>query len=204
MSTFFQIVKALVIGILICVSIIFFLILIFIIDLSDLGFFIENLEKRQQIMLKDPVKSVQDSMITLRKICESVESEEPITNCLTIGKENILLFRGKQLGKLDTVSIQNEGFKGLKKGDREELLSLVKFLNRNYISGVYHDRSIGFWLYPYRSHPKFNDIDVIRTIYVWSNPGDTLKPAFTYYFSVLDRKERMVLVSHNDVGYRRF
>lgn len=155
-------------------------------------------------MLRDPVKSVQDSMITLRKICESVESEEPITNCLTIGKENILLFRGKQLGKLDTVSIQNEGFKGLKKGDTEELLSLVKFLNRNYISSVYHDRSIGFWLYPYRSHPKFNDIDVIRTIYVWSNPSDTLKPAFTYYLSVLDRKEQMVLVSHNDVGYRRF
>ncbi|GAB4030530.1 hypothetical protein GCM10028809_23830 [Spirosoma gilvum] len=142
-------------------------------------------------------------MLLLRKLCESVEPKE-FTNCYIKKLDSTLLFRRKNLGKIDSISILNEGFKGMESAEIAKLLSTLKFLNRNGISGIYHDTSIGFWLYIYKQDYRFNDIHSIRNIYIWNSHNDTLRSAFTYYFKILDRKEHMVLVGDNDVRYKQF
>lgn len=164
--------------------------------------------ERQKIQFSDSVRSVQDSMRTLQQICQSVESGEPgsIMNCVVLQSDRILHFKGEAIGKLDSVSVSNEAFKDMRKEDASKLLSLVKFLNRNFISGLYHDRSLGagYWLYSYRKDVHRSGITGIRSLYVLNESKDTLNPAFKYYFTILDRKENLLLLAHNDVPYMYF
>lgn len=159
--------------------------------------------ERQQIRFTDSVQSVQDSMRILRQICESVEPEKFI-NCYTNSLDSVLHFKGESIGKIDSVSVSNEAFKDMSREDVIKLLSVVKFLNRNFIAGIIHDTSVGFWLYSYRDDVHHSGITGIRNLFIWNESKDTLNPAFTHYFTILDRKERLLLLSHNNVRYKQF
>lgn len=164
--------------------------------------------ERQEIRFTNSVQSVQDSMRTLQKICQSVEPVEAgsVMNCVVLQSDSVLYFKGKAIGKLDSVSVSNEAFRSIPTEDATKLLSLLKFLNRNFVAGLYHDRSMGpgFWLYSYRKDENYNAITGIRSLYLLDEPKDTLNPAFKYYFTILDRKEKLLLLAQNDVRYKQF
>lgn len=160
-------------------------------------------EERQKIMLTDPVKSVQDSMLVLQRICESVEPIKFI-NCAFLEYNSTLMFNTKSLGKFDSVTIFNEGFIGMKRDDAQKVLSIMRFLRRNFISGVWHETTMGCWFFSYRHDKYYSSYTQTRQLYIWTTPQDTLNPVFTYYNEILDRKEHMVLVKSNNVRYRKF
>lgn len=161
------------------------------------------LDDRQRLVFKDSPKSVQDSMLVLRRICESVEPVE-FMNCYVVKRNGLFIFNGEHLGNIDTVSVANKGFKGMKAADITQLLSCLKFLNRNDISGVVHDTSVSYWQYGYKEESRYNDRHSVRKIFIWSTPKDTLSASFSHYFKILDQKEQMVLISLKDVEYRKF
>ncbi|MFD2936024.1 hypothetical protein [Spirosoma flavum] len=158
-------------------------------------------ENRQHLLLKDPAKSVQDSMILWRKICESVEAKT-FMNCYVRASDSTLQFNGESIGKIDSVSVSNKAFQNMEKDDVVKLLSLIKFLKRNSITGVFHDTSIGFWLYVYKDDIYYSTTQGVRNIYIWDTPKDTLEPAFVHFFKIFDRKDRMVLVGLNDLQHK--
>lgn len=182
----------------------------FLLGISSIAFFLifkfiwqQSPIERQKLTFREPAKSIQDSLLALRQICESVEAKE-FMNCYVRSRDSVLTFKGNTAGKIDTVSTNNKAFHGIKKEEILKLLSILKFLNRNFIAGTYHDTSIGFWLYIYRQDGHYNTTTTIRNIYIWNNPQDTLTSSFKNYLKILDRKENMVLVGHNYVPYKRF
>lgn len=154
---------------------------------------------KRQFVFKDPAKAVQDSMKLLQTICESVD-KEGFFNCYVRSWDSTLVFKGQVLGKINHVSASNPAFKNMERRDVIRLLSVIKFLNRNLVSGVVHDTSIGYWLYPYGSNLDYENIKFIRNIYIWEQPKEISSPSFKYHFTVIDRKENMILVAHNDFG----
>ena len=157
---------------------------------------------KKKIVLKESVKVVQDSMKVLRSICEDYEADN-FMNCIVNPVDSILVFNTVSLGKVDSVSASNKEFKNMKKKNAVRLLSIMKFLNNNLISGVYHDVSIGFWLYPYGEGKDYNNIKYNRVLYCWDIPKDTLSSSFIYYFKILDREHNIVLLSSNDVPFKK-
>ena len=158
---------------------------------------------RQKMAFTDSAESVQDSMLLLRQICASIEPIK-FTNCIVHDYDSTLVLNRKNLGKLDSMSTANTGFVGMNKGNARHILSIMKFLRRNRISGTYHDVGLGFWFYSYKDDPNYSRYTQTRQIYIWYVPADTLSPVFQYYTKILDRKKRMVLVGLNDVPYRKF
>ncbi|GAB3809990.1 hypothetical protein GCM10028819_52820 [Spirosoma humi] len=142
-------------------------------------------------------------MVLFRQICEDIEPNEFI-NCFIVNRDNTLIFKNKNLGKIDSLSIHNEGLKDIKPTIILKLLSLIKFLNRNYISGIYHDTVLRYWFFSYRQDDKYSARHLVREIYIWDDPKDTLSPVLNYYFKIFDRKERMLLVGYKDVPYKQF
>ncbi|GAB3966160.1 hypothetical protein GCM10028806_06240 [Spirosoma terrae] len=162
--------------------------------------------ERQQIRFVDSAQAMEDSIRTLRQICQNIETIKApqFMNCVVQPWDSIMYFRGESVGRFDTLTFANPAFKDMKKGEVRRLLLLLSFLNRNFVSGVYHDTSIDFWLYTYRPDPYYSSFTQVRSLYLCDNRADTLKPAFKHYFTILDRKKKMLLLARNNVQYQRF
>lgn len=163
---------------------------------------------QSQIVLKDPVQSVQDSMRVLRQWCEAI-NPNVFLSCY-VRKDSIFHFKVNKdivlrspydIGRIDTVSLQNPGFVNLPKAKVARLLKVIKFLNRNQIGGIVHDTSTESWWYPYPLDGP-NDIQGARQLFLVASAEDTLKPAFTYYFKIVDRRTQLILTRLNDVRPR--
>lgn len=167
---------------------------------------------KSRIVFMDSATAVRDSMMVLRKLCESTEARD-FLSCNVRWRDSTLIFSvpltrhveslSENLGRIDTITAANKGFIYMQKKDVVRLLSVVRFLNRNLIAGIKHDTSTGFWYYPY-GNDEYQDILGIRHLYIYETPKDTLSPRFTYYMTIKDRKEHMVLIGHKDVPYRAF
>lgn len=159
---------------------------------------------KSEIVFKDPVKAVQDSMRVLRQLCGSIDEKTFLTFCVTADSTlyfdvyKVLILESNNLGRIDTVSTANKGFADLETGKAVRLLSLLKFLNRNLIGGIVHDTSTGYWWYPY-GIDNYNSFQWVRHLHLCDTPGDTLKPSFKYYFNIIDRKEKVLLTGLNSV-----
>ncbi|WP_080056987.1 hypothetical protein [Spirosoma aerolatum] len=164
---------------------------------------------QSQIVLNDPVQSVQDSMRVLRRVCEAI-NPTIFLSCY-VRQDSIFHFKVDKattlrshynIGKIDTVSLLNPGFVNLPKAKVARLLSVIKFLNRNRIGGIVHDTSTESWWYPYQL-ANLNDIQGTRYLFLVESAEDTLKPAFTYYYNIVDRRSKLILTSSNDVRPRK-
>lgn len=160
---------------------------------------------QSQIVLKDPVQSVQDSMRVLRQLCEAI-NPNIFLSCY-VRPDSVFHFKVDKvtmlsshydIGRIDTVSLLNPGFVNLPKAKAAQLLSVIKFLNRNRIGGIVHDTSTESWWYPYQLDNR-NDIQGKRHLFLVESAKDTLKPAFTYYYKIIDRKSQLILTSYKDV-----
>lgn len=164
---------------------------------------------KSEIVFKDPVKAVQDSMRVLRQLCGSIDENAFLTfnvmpdSNLYFNVYQVIILESNNLGRIDTVSTANKGFADLETGKVVRLLSLLKFLNRNLINGIVHDPSTGYWWYPYGTD-KYGSIHWLRHLYLCDTPADTLKPSFKYYFNIIDRKGKVLLAGFNNVYYREF
>ncbi len=149
-------------------------------------------------------------MEVLRQLCESIDTSQ-FLSCHVNRRDSTLFFSvlvtrnleslTENLGRIDTITAANPGFRYMKKEDIVRLLSVVRFLNRNLISGIVHDTSIGgYWQYPY-GMDDYDDKNErwSRHLHLYENAQDTLKPFFKSYFTILDRKEHLVLTSHKEV-----
>lgn len=164
---------------------------------------------KSEITFKDPVVAVQDSMLALRHIMATVSSNQ-IVGCYVRRQDSTLVFFSPKMdsaehtfrtwGHIDTVTAANAGLRFVPPADRARLISLLRYLNRNLISGIRHDTSIGFWLYEYGVTSEDNDV-WRRDLLVYDIPADTLHPAFHYYLKPHDRKQRIILVGHNRVPF---
>lgn len=178
---------------------------IFLLVIIAIYFWIRPSIYKRQIVFEDSAKSVQDSMIVLQKICESVNDKDFI-NCIIIpiDGDTTFTFNTVSLGSFKSVSPSDTAFKNMERADAVKLLSIMTFLSRNHITGIYHDTAIGLWVYPYGTDFYDRNINYIRNLYIWNEPKDTLSPSFEYYYKILDRKENIVLLAPNDVRYREF
>ncbi|MBN8823582.1 MULTISPECIES: hypothetical protein [unclassified Spirosoma] len=164
---------------------------------------------QSQIALNDPVQSVQDSMRVLRQWCEAI-NPTIFLSCY-VRQDSIFHFKVDKstmlrshynIGKIDTVSLLNPGFVNLPKAKVARLLSVIKFLNRNRIGGIVHDTSTESWWYPYQlDNPT--DSEGTRHLFLVESAEDTLKPAFTYYYKIIDRRSQLILTKFNDVRPRK-
>ncbi|QHV95677.1 hypothetical protein [Spirosoma endbachense] len=161
-----------------------------------------------QIVLKDPIQSVQDSMRVLRQWCEAINPNIFIS-CY-VRQDSVFHFKVNKatllvshynIGRIDTVSLLNPGFVNLPKAKVARLLRVIKFLNRNQIGGIVHDTSTESWWYPYQLD-NHNDVQGIRHLFLVESAEDTLKPTFTYYYKIVDRRSQLILTRSNDVRPR--
>ncbi|WP_460972699.1 hypothetical protein [Spirosoma migulaei] len=164
---------------------------------------------QSQIVLKDPVQSVQDSMRVLRHLCEAI-NPTIFLSCY-VRQDSVFHFKVDKatmlgshynIGRIDTVSLRNPGFVSLPKARVARLLGVIKFLNRNRIGGIVHDTSTESWWYPYQLD-NHNDIQGTRYLFLVESVEDTLKPAFTYYYKIVDRRSQLILTRYNDVRPRK-
>lgn len=151
---------------------------------------------KSRIVISGSVKSVQDSMLVLRHFCEGLEPMF-FFSCHIMPIDSALFFDGNILGKITSLSPSDKAFTRLREKNARRVLAVLKFLHRNRISGVYHDVSRGnYWLYPYGEDMNYLGNGYIRSLYIWNSPNDTLTPQFKRNFTIIDRRENMVLVSH--------
>lgn len=164
---------------------------------------------KSEITFKDPVIAVQDSMLALRHIMATVDSNR-LVGCYVRRQDSTLVFFSPKMdsaehtfktwGHIDTVTAANAGLRFVPPADRARFIGLLRFLNRNLISGIRHDTSIGFWLYEYGT--AIGDDDFWRRdLLIYDTSADTLHPAFRYYLKPHDRKQRIILVGHNRVPF---
>src|SRR4051812_22138223 len=103
---------------------------------------------KSQIILKDPIEEVQDSMKVLRQLCESISGKVFLT--CHVRPDSVLSFNvdttktfstPSYLGRINTVSVANQGFINMEKSKAARLLVVLRFLNRDLIGGIVHDTS---------------------------------------------------------------
>lgn len=173
---------------------------VFLLLALGLYLFIRPPAYKRHLILKDPARAVQDSMIVLRQLCEVVNSKS-FMNCVITVKDgdSTLLFNTIPLGPLNAISSSNKAFGYLTKEEVVRLLSIMKFLNRNLIAGLVHDTYADVWLYPYGQHFYDRNIEYVRSLYIVEKPRDTLNTSFKFFYHVIDRKEKIALVGFNNV-----
>jgi hypothetical protein len=153
--------------------------------------------ERQKIQFIDPIQSVQDSMQILIQICDTIRTEPNGFMSLVVRpNDGVLYYSGESVGKLDSVTASNEAFKKMRTAHANRLLLVVKFLNLNFINGIRYEGTVGCWLYAYRSDVSYSDRYGIRSLYLLKRPGDVPQRSLKQYWTILDRKGRILLLSH--------
>jgi hypothetical protein len=147
-------------------------------------------------------------MRLLRQLCEAINSNM-FLSCY-VRQDSVFHFKVDKasmlgshynIGRIDTVSRFNPGFVNLPKATAAQLLRVIKFLNRNHIGGIIHDTSTESWWYPYQLG-NHNGIHATQHLFLVESAEDTLKPTFTYYYKIVDRRSQLILTSYNDVRPR--
>ncbi len=154
--------------------------------------------EREKIVFYNDYNSVQDSIILLGKLFDP-KGEKLYLNSYVISLDSILIMSGMKFGKIDSVTTNNRCFTGIESRKAMRVISLIKYSLKNYISGMYPGGGTGEWTYVYRSDVNFSDFEGLRSLFIVNNPYDTLKPTFNYYYNILDRKGKIILISRNRV-----
>lgn len=144
--------------------------------------------------------------LALHYILATADSNR-FVSCYVSSQDSTLLFINPQMnavettygrcGRTDTVTTANAGLRFVPSTDRARFIRLLRFLNRNLISSIWYDMSIGFWLYGYGVTRQDDYYEQHRDLLIYDTPADTLRPAVRYVLKPHDKKQRMVLVSHN-------
>lgn len=93
--------------------------LLLLVVLSGLGYglyqYYQPPLERQQIRFVDSAQSMEDSMRTLRQICQNIETIKApeFMNCYVRTSDSVMSLEGKQIGRFDTLTFANSAFKDM-------------------------------------------------------------------------------------------
>lgn len=114
-------------------------------------------------------------------------------------QDDVFYINGDREGKMGSFKIDTvKAILPFSIAEKKEFLSLAKYLQQNFLTSGYFDRSINLWVFEYRetSDVDFNDS---RTITILDNNEDAvLEPLF----HILDRKNKICLVVPKEAKIR--
>lgn len=168
--------------------ILFFLVILF----SCCG----NRVERNTLVFDDKVENVQDSISRLMYFLNNFPiNEEGFNTHYVVKNEKIYINQG----------FQNEQFNDLNKflsdytvSQKNEFISLVKYLYKNHINSGYFDRGLNIWVFTYRHFDEagFNDVRDIVLL------NREIPENIRAEFNVLDKKGSLYLIVPKEASIR--
>lgn len=153
-----------------------------------------NLQKvdRNNIKFKDPVETVEGKLKVMNNLLDKILPVNGEMQNYFFDSDSNLYVNSQSLGQVASLSIGKvKMFQNFSINEQEEFISILLFLNRNYLSSVFLDKSCKCYLYGYHQvdDPSFKDD---RLIYL--NESNRNYKTILIGREIMDKKGNLVLV----------
>lgn len=152
---------------------------------------------RNKIVFNDSAEAVQDSLILMIKLLDKLPKEQMVNyfidddGYLFINNSKKILYTH---APTDLVLRKDFVFSKFSESEIVSFFHLIDYLNKNHISDVHFEGSIGQFLFTYRENKKEVTVDNLRDILIVSDEF-LLDNKFQKYYQVLDKKNLIKLIA---------
>jgi len=146
--------------------------------------------KREKIVFEDDFQSVTDTMAVMVQIMDKLKNIKGIDN-YGFSLDGDFGIGGQNIGNV--ANILSDTFKlleGMSKETKNQFISIVMFLRRNFMSGCSYDGAMNRWYFSYRDIPIINRDD--NRLLILLKEGDKAEH-YEKFVRILDRKGNVIL-----------
>ncbi len=148
--------------------------------------------ERDSISFKAPVKAVEDSIRRMNTLMDKLKPIEGEMINYFFDNEGYFYLNSQKIGKIKDINIDTVGIvKNFTPEEKKEFVSLIIFLNNNYISSAFKDRPCKCYLYDYKAVDD-KSFNMKRNIYL-SEKGKSYETLFAER-ETLDKKGNLILI----------
>lgn len=144
---------------------------------------------RDTIGFKDPLSDIEDSI----KVMNNLLSPYQEVNYY-IDDGNILSFGTKEIGKIDTSSLEQFKKDSLKYTNTDiRIFAIILFLKGNDINSCFRHRTLDKIVYDYKPTDDWDEFEDIR--YIILDDGQIDSNGFRNSHKILDKKNKLILIA---------